>query len=329
MLEIASDLHAYDGADPRIQTGIDVFTHPPHGPGHIVTNPPYLQAVEMIQHMLHAAPGAWVIVILRSSQAHIKPMRKLMAWHRFYGLAPLPFRPKWFEGKVSPRHDFSWFFWRPVHFAKNPAEAAAVTKLEDERDYGNWHLPWRSREIWERVIDLGETQAAVGKRFGISGNRVRQIVQKQWRMIRYETWKYSRDSMLQFDYDLATMRRGHRRIGCTTLEEFMPKQHEGLPVEGYRPQPQNAIDTVNEHKVIEERLLRRLDQMMSKGGHVYDGRWLAIAKNHFEQGFMALNRAVFKPGRVKLVEDVDAGGMPHAGSIPDAGSMPHAAPDQP
>ncbi len=34
--------------------------------------------------------------------------------------------------------------------------------------------------------------------------------------------------------------------------------------------------------------------------------WLAIARTQIEQGFMALNRAVFKPGRVRLAED-DAG----------------------
>jgi len=92
-------------------------------------------------------------------------------------------------------------------------------------------------------------------------------------------------------------------IDPITEEMTMPDKHEGLPVKGYQPQSQGAVDTVNEHKLTEERLLRHLDQMMSKGEHVYDGRWLAIAKNHFEQGFMALNRAVFKPGRVKLPED--------------------------
>jgi hypothetical protein len=34
-----------------------------------------------------------------------------------------------------------------------------------------------------------------------------------------------------------------------------------------------------------------------------DRRWLSIAKTHFEQGFMALNRSIFKPQRIKLLED--------------------------
>ena len=121
VLESASDLHTYEGGDARIRTGIDVFKQPPRGPTTIITNPPYDCAVEMVEWMLHEAPAAWLMVLLRSSQAHVRAMRKLMAWHRFYGLAPLPFRPKWFvNGPASPRHDFSWFMWRPVHFAKHP-----------------------------------------------------------------------------------------------------------------------------------------------------------------------------------------------------------------
>jgi len=35
----------------------------------------------------------------------------------------------------------------------------------------------------------------------------------------------------------------------------------------------------------------------------FDQRWLSIAQSHFEQGFMALNRSVFKPSRVRLPGD--------------------------
>ncbi len=31
-----------------------------------------------------------------------------------------------------------------------------------------------------------------------------------------------------------------------------------------------------------------------------DQRWLAIGRAHLEQAFMAINRAIFKPGRVEL-----------------------------
>jgi len=71
---------------------------------------------------------------------------------------------------------------------------------------------------------------------------------------------------------------------------------------GYTPQSQNAVDIVNEHKQVEERLLRRLDALYS-AAEFYDRRFLSIAQTHFEQGFMALNRAVFKPKRIMLPED--------------------------
>ena len=40
-----------------------------------------------------------------------------------------------------------------------------------------------------------------------------------------------------------------------------------------------------------------------KGKDEIDQRWLAIARTHIEQGFMALNRAIFRPQRVELDED--------------------------
>ena len=78
--------------------------------------------------------------------------------------------------------------------------------------------------------------------------------------------------------------------------------HDPLPVAGYTKQTDANVGLVNENKHIEERLLRRIDALASTGGAV-DGRWLAIAKTHFEEGFMALNRAVFKPKRIDLPGD--------------------------
>ena len=79
--------------------------------------------------------------------------------------------------------------------------------------------------------------------------------------------------------------------------------HTGLPVFGYLPQPQAAVDRVNANKEAEERLLRVLDALNSDMANL---RWVAIARTHFEQGFMALNRAIFQPDRIKLPEDDDA-----------------------
>lgn len=81
------------------------------------------------------------------------------------------------------------------------------------------------------------------------------------------------------------------------------------PVSGYRPQTQQALDLVNGFKADEERLLRKLDELktLNAGGLspvIADQRWLALGRTHLEQAFMAINRSVFKPTRVKLPEDV-------------------------
>ncbi len=80
------------------------------------------------------------------------------------------------------------------------------------------------------------------------------------------------------------------------------------PVSGYRPQTQQALDLVNGFKADEERLLRKLDELktLNAGGIspvIADQRWLALGRTHLEQAFMAINRSIFKPTRVKLPED--------------------------
>lgn len=83
--------------------------------------------------------------------------------------------------------------------------------------------------------------------------------------------------------------------------------HEGLPVAGYVKQSMTNVQLVNQHKEMEERLLRHLETVdsfiTSPLSQALDSRWLSIARTHFEQGFMALNRSVFKPQRIQLPED--------------------------
>lgn len=77
---------------------------------------------------------------------------------------------------------------------------------------------------------------------------------------------------------------------------------DGLPVAGYRPQNVSAVEMVNRNKFDEERILRVLDAL-AKNPDV-DQRWLAIGRTQIEQGFMAINRAIFRPARVDpLPED--------------------------
>lgn len=84
----------------------------------------------------------------------------------------------------------------------------------------------------------------------------------------------------------------------------MSDKHLGLPVAGYRPQNQVAVDTVNENKKAEERILRVIDALRNEqtpDGHSIqvDQRWLSIAATQMEQAFMALNRAIFQPSRIE------------------------------
>ncbi len=78
------------------------------------------------------------------------------------------------------------------------------------------------------------------------------------------------------------------------------KKHEGLPVHGYLPQTDHAVGKVNRNKQTEESVLRLLDHLASDPA--VDKRWLVIGRTAIEQGFMAVNRAVFKPARVELTD---------------------------
>lgn len=79
------------------------------------------------------------------------------------------------------------------------------------------------------------------------------------------------------------------------------KKHRGLPVAGYQPQSDDAILLVNLMKATEEKLLRGLDDLAARDD--IDKRWLAIGRTQIEQGFMAVNRSIFRPGRVALPGD--------------------------
>ena len=72
----------------------------------------------------------------------------------------------------------------------------------------------------------------------------------------------------------------------------------GLPVAGYQPQTHTAVLLVNIMKCSEERILRALDDLTARDD--IDQRWLAIGRTQIEQGFMAVNRSIFRPSRVSL-----------------------------
>jgi len=92
--------------------------------------------------------------------------------------------------------------------------------------------------------------------------------------------------------------RKERELKMAEIE----KETAGLPVHGYKPvQPAWALDLVNENKILEEKVLRQIDQHHFNSS--VDGRAVAIARTKIEEGFMWLNRAVFQPSRVTLPED--------------------------
>lgn len=78
-------------------------------------------------------------------------------------------------------------------------------------------------------------------------------------------------------------------------------KHQALPVHGYSPQSTNNVDAVNYNKQLEETILRMLDELAKE--EAIDKRWLAIGRTHLEQGFMAINRSIFKPKRIALPKD--------------------------
>ena len=72
--------------------------------------------------------------------------------------------------------------------------------------------------------------------------------------------------------------------------------NQPLPVSGYTTQSDDNVSLVNANKRREEYILRVLDEMATMPE--IDKRWLAVGRTHIEQGFMAINRSVFKLKRI-------------------------------
>src|SRR5204862_5939865 len=72
----------------------------------------------------------------------------------------------------------------------------------------------------------------------------------------------------------------------------MENQHRHIT--GYRDLSQSEIDIMNEVKQHGESC-RDLLERVKRAGEDVDGRWVSIAQTHFQQGYMALVRAIAKP----------------------------------
>jgi hypothetical protein len=73
-------------------------------------------------------------------------------------------------------------------------------------------------------------------------------------------------------------------------------------VTGYQPQSPAAVEAVNAVKAIENTLGEFIETIRSGGEVFADPEWLKIGTTHLAQGFMAVNRAIFQPGRVEIKE---------------------------
>ena len=101
-----------------------------------------------------------------------------------------------------------------------------------------------------------------------------------------------------------------RRMAHTLREVFDAVARESSPpvaVAGYTAQPPEKVELVNRFKIMEERILREIDKLYGSIGEdnspAYELRWVSVAKTHFQEGFMCLNRSVFQPSRISLPED--------------------------
>ena len=71
---------------------------------------------------------------------------------------------------------------------------------------------------------------------------------------------------------------------------------KSLPALGYVDQPRSNVDLVNRNKVIEEQILRILDELAANPD--VDHSWLFDGRRQIQIGFMSVNRAIFKPVRI-------------------------------
>lgn len=78
-----------------------------------------------------------------------------------------------------------------------------------------------------------------------------------------------------------------------TQPDLVDPQQPGT-ITGYRQHTQDEIDAVNGNKEIENKLGDWITGLRANTPGI-DQEWVKTAVTHFQQGFMALNRAIFQP----------------------------------
>jgi len=117
--EYASDLIDHPGRDPHIIPDVDVYDIPRNDflGKTVITNPAFVNQRNLVRHFLDQAALEWLVLLLRSSQMHVRDMQPCLTSGQLYAVVPLPFRPIWVPLDVQknrgPRHEYAWFIWQP------------------------------------------------------------------------------------------------------------------------------------------------------------------------------------------------------------------------
>lgn len=69
---------------------------------------------------------------------------------------------------------------------------------------------------------------------------------------------------------------------------------------GYKTLSDEQLAIMKDNKLLEEIVLRQVDNhVRQNGSNELDQRWVSIARTHFQEGFMALSRAVAQHARIR------------------------------
>lgn len=80
------------------------------------------------------------------------------------------------------------------------------------------------------------------------------------------------------------------------------KVYEALPVAGYVSQSEDKVREVNRNKVLEEKVLRRIEAIEESVDEI-DTDLLDRGRHFIEIGFMLVNRAIFQPERLEFDDE--------------------------
>lgn len=102
------------------------------------------------------------------------------------------------------------------------------------------------------------------------------------------------DIIAKADEDI---RRRQAQYEAQQEAEKAKAEVEKQEISGYRDLSKSERSAIEDFRESERVLLKMVDELYTSTDPICDGRWLSIATTHFEQGFMAIVRAIAKPER--------------------------------